>query len=279
MNDTDRSGFDAAVKLARESDFVILAMGESREMSGEAASRTNIDLPGVQNELSEAILKVGKPTVAVLFNGRPLAISGLSSRAPAILETWFGGTQAGNGIADVLFGDYNPSGKLTMTFPRNVGQVPIFYNSKNTGRPINPDDTSEKYVSRYLDSPNTPLYPFGYGLSYTSFVYSNLDIKVTGKTININATITNSGGRDGEEVVQLYARQKVGSITRPVKELKGFQRVFLRKGETKNLSFTITTDDLAFYHPDLKKYFEPGEFVFFIGGNSVETIEKTIDLK
>ena len=231
-------------------------------MSGEAASRTNIDLPGVQNELSEAILKVGKPTVAVLFNGRPLAISGLSSRAPAILETWFGGTQAGNGIADVLFGDYNPSGKLTMTFPRNVGQGPIFYNSKNTGRPINPDDTSEKYVSRYLDSPNTPLYPFGYGLSYTSFVYSNLDIKVTGKTININATITNSGGRDGEEVVQLYARQKVGSITRPVKELKGFQKVFLRKGETKNLSFTLTTDDLAFYHPDRKNILNRGNSFF-----------------
>jgi len=156
--------------------------------------------------------------------------------------------------------------------------ITIFYNSKNTGRPINPDDTSEKYVSRYIDSPNTPLYPFGYGLSYSSFVYSNLDIKVTGKTINIKATITNSGDRDGEEVVQLYSRQKVGSITRPVKELKGFQKVFLRKGETKNLSFTLTTDDLAFYHPDLKKYFEPGEFVFFVGGNSVETIEKTIDL-
>jgi beta-glucosidase len=278
VNDNDRSGFDTAVRLAGESDFVILALGESRDMSGEAASRTNIDLPGVQNELSEAILKTGKPSVVVLFNGRPLAVSALSSRAPAILETWFGGTQAGNGIADVLFGDYNPSGKLTMTFPRNVGQVPIFYNSKNTGRPINPDDTSEKYVSRYIDSPNTPLYPFGYGLSYSSFVYSNLDIKVTGKTINIKATITNSGDRDGEEVVQLYSRQKVGSITRPVKELKGFQKVFLRKGETKNLSFTLTTDDLAFYHPDLKKYFEPGEFVFFVGGNSVETIEKTIDL-
>ena len=279
VDDNDSTGFHAAVNLARESDFVILALGESEEMSGEASSRTDIDLPGIQNKLSEAILKTGKPTAVVLFNGRPLAVSGLSSNAPAILESWFGGTQAGNGIADVLFGDYNPSGKLTMTFPRNVGQIPIFYNSKNTGRPFNPADSNEKYVSRYIDSPNTPLYPFGYGLSYTSFTYSNLDVKVAGKMISITATITNSGDRDGGEVVQLYTRQKVGSITRPIKELKGFQRVFLRKGETKNLSFTITIDDLAFYHPDLKKYFEPGEFVFFIGGNSVETIEKTIDLK
>ncbi len=279
VDDNDSTGFHAAVNLARESDFVILALGESEEMSGEASSRTDIDLPGIQNKLSEAILKTGKPTAVVLFNGRPLAVSGLSSNAPAILESWFGGTQAGNGIADVLFGDYNPSGKLTMTFPRNVGQIPIFYNSKNTGRPFNPADSNEKYVSRYIDSPNTPLYPFGYGLSYTSFTYSNLDVKVAGKMISITATITNSGDRDGGEVVQLYTRQKVGSITRPIKELKGFQRVFLRKGVTKNLSFTITTDDLAFYHPDLKKYFEPGEFVFFIGGNSVETIEKTIDLK
>jgi len=279
VNDNDRTGFDAAVKLARQSDFVILALGENGWMSGEASSLTNIDLPGVQNELSEAILHTGKPTVVVLFNGRPLAVSGLSFHAPAILETWFGGTQAGNGIADVLFGDYNPSGKLTMTFPRNVGQIPIFYNLKNTGRPLNPANPDEKYVSRYLDSPNTPLYPFGYGLSYTLFSYSNLDVKVEGKLITVTATVTNSGDRDGDEVVQLYIRDKVGSITRPVKELKGFQKVFLRKGESKNLTFLLTTDDFAFYHPDLKKYYEPGEFVIFVGGNSEETMEKTVGVK
>ena len=258
---------------------MILALGESEEMSGEASSRTDIDLPGIQNKLSEAILKTGKPTAVVLFNGRPLAVSGLSSNAPAILESWFGGTQAGNGIADVLFGDYNPSGKLTMTFPRNVGQIPIFYNSKNTGRPFNPADSNEKYVSRYIDSPNTPLYPFGYGLSYTSFTYSNLECQSCRKDDQYNSDHYQQRRQGWGRSSTIIYPSKSRSITRPIKELKGFQRVFLRKGVTKNLSFTITTDDLAFYHPDLKKYFEPGEFVYFIGGNSVETIEKTIDLK
>ncbi len=279
VNDNDRTGFDAAVKLAGQSDFVILALGENGWMSGEASSRSNIDMPGVQNELAEIIINTGKPVAVVLFNGRPMTITKLNTLAPAILETWFGGTQAGNGIADVLFGNYNPSGKLTMTFPRNVGQIPIFYNLKNTGRPLNPANPDEKYVSRYLDSPNTPLYPFGYGLSYTLFSYSNLVVKVEGKIITVTATVTNSGDRDGNEVVQLYIRDKVGSITRPVKELKGFQKVFLRKGESKNLTFPLTTDDLAFYHPDLKKYYEPGEFVIFVGGNSEETMQKTIGVK
>ncbi|MGA3013888.1 MAG: glycoside hydrolase family 3 N-terminal domain-containing protein [Bacteroidales bacterium] len=275
----DTTGFKAAVKLAGESDFVILALGEEGEMSGEASSRSNIDLPGIQNELAQVILKIGKPTVVVLFNGRPLAISNLSSHASAILETWFGGTQAGNGIADVLFGDYNPSGKLTMTFPRNVGQVPIFYNTKNTGRPFNLADSNEKYVSRYIDSPNTSLYPFGYGLSYTSFAYSNLIVGVAGKTIKVEVTVTNSGNRDGEEIAQLYVHQKVGSITRPVKELKGFQKVLLKKGEAETISFSLSKDDLAFFHPDLKRSFEPGEYMFFVGGNSVDTMQKAIDLK
>jgi beta-glucosidase len=275
----DRSGFDAAINLAQRSDYVILALGENREMSGEAASRSSIDLPGVQNDLAEAVIKIGKPTAAVLFNGRPLAITRLNLSAPAILETWFGGTQAGNGIADVLFGVYNPSGKLTMTFPRNEGQIPIFYNYKNTGRPYNPEKPDEKYVSRYLDVSNDPLYPFGFGLSYTTFSYSGLEVNVTGTTINIKVDVSNTGIRDGEEIVQLYIQDKVGSITRPVKELKGFQKVMIKNGETKKLIFSLKPDDLSFYHPDLKKYWEPGEFAAFVGTNSKETISKSFWVK
>ena len=275
----DRSGFDAAINLAQRSDYVILALGENREMSGEAASRSSIDLPGVQNDLAEAVIKIGKPTAAVLFNGRPLAITRLNLSALAILETWFGGTQAGNGIADVLFGVYNPSGKLTMTFPRNEGQIPIFYNYKNTGRPYNPEKPDEKYVSRYLDVSNDPLYPFGFGLSYTTFSYSGLEVNVTGTTINIKVDVSNTGIRDGEEIVQLYIQDKVGSITRPVKELKGFQKVMIKNGETKKLIFSLKPDDLSFYHPDLKKYWEPGEFAAFVGTNSKETISKSFWVK
>ena len=278
-NDGDRSGFDAALKLAAKADFVVLALGENGWMSGEASSRSNIDLPGVQNDLAEAIIKTGKPVAVVLFNGRPLAITRLNALAPAILETWFGGTQAGHGIADVLFGDVNPSGKLTMTFPQNEGQVPIFYNSKNTGRPYHVEDPKAKYVSRYLDCSNDPLYPFGYGLSYTTFSYSGLTAAVSGNKIMITVRVANSGNSDGQEVVQLYIRDNVGSITRPVKELKGFQKVLIKKGEARVLTFELTTDDLAFYHPDLKKFWEPGEFTAFIGTNSAETISTTFLLK
>ena len=268
-NDNDKSGFDAALKLAMKADYVILALGENEEMSGEASSRSSIDLPGVQNELAETIVKTGKPVTVVLFNGRPLSITKLANLPVAILETWFGGTLAGNGIADVPFGEVNPAGKLTMTFPRNEGQIPIFYNSKNTGRPYRSSDPDEKYVSKYLDIPDDPLYPFGYGLSYTTFTYSNLVSTVQ---------VANSGNRDGEEVVQLYVRDKVGTITRPVKELKGFQKVLIHKGETKTITFTLTRDDLAFYHPDLKKYFEPGEFIIYAGTNSRETISTSVFL-
>jgi beta-glucosidase len=274
-NDGDKRGFEAALKLAQKADFIILALGENGWMSGEAASRSTIDLPGVQNDLAEAMAKTGKPVAVVLFNGRPLTISRLSSLNVAILETWFGGTQAGNGIADLLFGDKNPSGKLTMTFPRNEGQIPIFYNAKNTGRPYNPADSGAKYVSRYLDCSNDPLYPFGYGLSYTTFTYANLETRVDGDKINVTVQVSNTGNRDGEEVVQLYIRDKVGSVTRPVKELKGFQKVNIKKGETKSIAFSLTTADLAFYHPDLKKYWEPGEFTAFAGTNSAETISAT----
>ena len=278
VNDADRSGFEAAVKLAAKSDFIILALGENGWMSGEASSRTSIDLPGLQNELAEAIIKTGKPVAVVLFNGRPLAITRLNAMAPAILETWYGGTQAGNGIADVLFGDVNPSGKITMTFPRNEGQIPVFYNAKNTGRPYRASDPDAKYVSRYLDCSNDPLFPFGFGLSYTSFSYSGLTASVNGSQIQVAVKVANTGNLDGEEIVQLYVQDKVGSITRPVKELKGFQKVLLKKGETKSLSFTLTTDDLAFYHPDLKKFWEPGEFVIFVGTNSSETLTQSIQV-
>jgi beta-glucosidase len=278
INDKDITRIGSAVELAREADYVILALGESEDMSGEAASRSDIDLPGVQNQLADAVIKAGRPTVVVLFNGRPLAISHLNDIAPAILESWFGGTEAGNGITDVLFGDVNPSGKITMSFPRNTGQIPVFYNAKNTGRPYNPDRPDEKYVSRYLDIPNSPLYPFGFGLSYTSFIYSGIKAVVIGDTITISSNVTNTGDRDGEEVVQLYIQDKTASITRPVKELKGFRKLLIRKGETVNVSFMLTRDDLSFYHPDLKKYWEPGEFNAFVGGSSAEVISASFKL-
>ncbi|MCK9203102.1 MAG: beta-glucosidase BglX [Bacteroidales bacterium] len=278
VNDADKSGFEKALDVANHADYVILALGEDREMSGEAASRSGLNLPGVQEELAEMIINTGKPIVVVLFNGRPLTLTRLNEIAPAILESWFGGTQAGNGIADILFGDINPSGKLTMTFPKNVGQIPLFYNSKNTGRPFNPEKPDEKYVSRYLDVDNDPLYPFGYGLSYTSFTYSGLEATLSGDTVNIRAHVTNTGDRDGEEVVQLYVHDKIGAITRPVKELKGFQKILVPKGKTRTITFILTRDDLAFYHPDLKKYWEPGEFIIQIGSNSKETISTSIFL-
>jgi beta-glucosidase len=278
INDKDLTEIDSAVKLAREADYVILVLGESPGMAGEASSRSDIDLPGVQNLLADAVIKAGKPTAVVLFNGRPLAISHLNEVAPAILETWFGGIEAGSGITDVLFGDVNPSGKITMSFPRNTGQIPVFYNAKNTGRPYDPDHPDEKYVSRYLDIPNSPLYPFGFGLSYTSFRYSDIKAIVKGDTITISSNVTNTGDYDGEEVVQLYIQDKVGSITRPVKELKGFKKLLIRKGETVNVTFTLTCDDLSFYHPDLKKYWEPGEFNAFVGGNSADIISVSFKL-
>jgi beta-glucosidase len=283
MND---DGFDEtgkAVSLARNADFVILALGESRMMSGEAASRTDISLPGLQMKLAEAVIKTGKPVAVVLFNGRPLAIPELNKIAPAILETWFGGTEAGNGIADVLFGDVNPSGKLTMTFPMNVGQIPIFYNAKNTGRPINPDNPYEKFKSNYLDSPNTPLYPFGYGLSYTTFKYS--DIKLNKESFRMSdliiasVDIINTGDRDGEEIVQLYMRDLIGDVTRPVKELKGFKKVHINKGETITVAFTISPDDLAYYHQNMSFSVDPGNFELFIGTNSEETRNKIFTIQ
>lgn len=274
VNDDDLSAIKQALSVARKADFVVLALGESKDMSGEAASRTDISIPGVQMKLAEEIIKTGKPVAVVLFNGRPLSISELDKVAPAILESWFGGTQAGNGIADILFGDVNPSGKLTMTFPRNVGQIPIFYNSKNTGRPIDPEIPYEKWKSNYLDTPNTPLYPFGYGLSYTTFAYSDIRLNKNSfpenEKIVASVDITNSGNRDGEEIVQLYIRDLVGEVTRPVKELKAFQKVLIRKGEKVTVSFSISTAELSYYHQDMSYKYDPGEFDIFIGSHSAE---------
>jgi len=276
-NEKDR--FPKAVEAANQSDIVILAVGESLDMSGEARSRATLDLPGVQQELAEEIYKTGKPIIAVVMNGRPLTITWLNEHVSSILETWFLGVEAGNAIADVLFGDFNPSGKLPVTFPKYVGQVPMYYNHKNSGRPHNPKDN---YTSYYFDYSNSPLYPFGYGLSYTKFLYSNLKLSAkkisTSDQLNISVDVKNNGLYDGDEVVQLYVRDLVGSVTRPVKELKGFQKISIKKGETKKVEFTLTNEDLKFYNLDMNFVSEPGMFNVFVGTNSVECLEDEFEL-
>jgi beta-glucosidase len=261
-----------AVSIANQSDVIVAALGESAEMSGESSSRSNIEIPEVQKDLLKALLKTGKPVVLVLFTGRPLALKWENENVPAILNVWFGGSEAGYAIADVLFGDVNPSGKLSTTFPQNIGQVPIYYNHKNTGRPLAEGKWFEKFRSNYLDVSNEPVYPFGYGLTYTSFSYSDIKLSDTSlkgnQALTANVTITNTGTRDGKETVQLYIRDVVGSVTRPVKELKGFQKIDLKAGESKTVSFPITPNDLKFYNYDLKYDWEPGEFVIMIGNNS-----------
>jgi len=270
-----------AVDLAKQCDVVVAVMGEGAEMTGESSSRSDISLPGSQEELLKALAQTGKPVVLVLFTGRPLTINWEQQNLPAILNVWFGGTQAGNAIADVVFGDVNPSGKLPVTFPQSVGQIPIYYNHKNTGRPLEEGKWFEKFRSNYLDITNEPLYPFGFGLSYTHFTYGDLVLDRTqlkGKQkLTASITITNSGKYDGAEVVQLYIRDVVGSITRPVKELKGFQKVFLKAGESKTVSFTITPDDLKFYNYNLKYDWEPGDFTIMIGGNSRDVKSGTVN--
>ena len=267
----DESGFAEAKKAALEADVVILALGENYMQSGEAASRANIDLPGYQNHLVSEIMQLNKPTVAVVMAGRPLAMLSIHQQVPAILNAWHLGTMAGQAIAEVLFGVHNPSGKLTTTFPRSVGQIPIYYSMKNTGRPFNADN---KYTSKYLDESNEPLYPFGYGLSYTTFEYSDLQLsakQITMKNpLTVTITIKNSGTREGTEVVQLYVRDLVGSVTRPVKELKGFNKVTLKPNESKTIEFTLSPDELAFYTKEMIYKTEPGEFGVYVGGNSVD---------
>jgi beta-glucosidase len=263
---------DEAVAIANQSDVVVAALGESAEMSGESSSRSNIEIPQVQKDLINALLKTGKPVVLVLFTGRPLAIKSESENVPAILNVWFGGSEAGYAIADVLFGDVNPSGKLTTTFPQSVGQVPLYYAHKNTGRPLGEGQWFSKFRSNYLDVSNDPVYPFGYGLGYSSFSYSDIKLSSTllksNQTLTASVTITNNGKYDGKEVVQLYVRDIVGTVTRPVKELKGFQKIDLKAGETKTVTFNITPNDLKFYNYDLKYDWEPGEFEIMIGTNS-----------
>jgi len=265
-----------AVNTARRADVVVAVIGEATEMSGESGNRTNLYVPEEQKKLIRALAETGKPLVLVMMSGRPLTIEEEVELADAVLYVWHPGVEAGNAIADVLFGDYNPSGKLTMTFPRNVGQIPIYYAHRNTGRP-QAGDEFEKFKSNYLDSPNSPLFPFGYGLSYTKFEYSDVALSKTsltsGETLEAKVTVTNTGDFDGEEVVQLYLRDVVTSITRPVKELKGFQKIFLKSGESNEVSFSLSEEDLKFYNYDLDFVAEPGEFIVFIGGSSDEVRE------
>jgi len=261
-----------AVQVAQQADVIVAAVGESQGMTGEAASRADLGLPGQQLALLKALKATGKPLVLVLMNGRPLTLTWEDENASAILETWFGGTQAGNAMADVLFGNYNPSGKITMTFPRSVGQVPLYYNHKSTGRPYAGTDPMDKYKSRYLDEVNEPLYPFGFGLSYTKFEYGKPELSTTtlgmNQPLEVKVTVRNTGSYDGEEVAQLYLRDLVGSLSRPVQELKGFQKVMLKKGESKTLTFRLSPNDLKFYNNDLDFVAEPGEFQIMVGGNS-----------
>jgi len=272
-----------AVRAASACDVIVAVVGEGAEMSGESSSRSDISLPGSQQELLKALLKTGKPVVMVLFTGRPLTINWEQENMPAILNVWFGGTESGNAIADVVFGAVNPSGKLPVTFPQNVGQVPLYYNHKNTGRPLGESQWYQKYRSNYIDVTNDPLYPFGFGLSYTTFTYGDLVIdrsRLSGeKTVTARIDVTNAGKYDGAEVVQLYIRDMVGSITRPVKELKGFQKIFLKAGETKTVTFTITPVDLKFYNYDLVYDWEPGEFMIMVGGNSRDVITGRFEVR
>jgi beta-glucosidase len=273
---TDEQLLNEALEAAAKSDVIVVAAGESAEMSGEASSRSNLDIPGVQKNMIKALLKTGKPVVLVLFTGRPLTLTWENENVPAILNVWFPGSEGPYAIADVLFGDVNPSGKLSATFPQNVGQVPLFYNHKNTGRPLR-GPWFQKFQSNYLDVSNDPLYPFGYGLSYTNFNYSDVVLSNTkakgNQSITASVTLTNTGAYEGKEVVQLYIRDVVGSITRPVSELKGFQKISLKPGESTKVSFTITPEELKFYNYDLKYDWEAGDFEIMIGTNA-QTVKK-----
>ena len=278
---SDRSGFAAAIATARNASKIVMVIGESCEWCGEAASRASINIPGVQSELLEKLKTLNKPIVLVVMNGRPLDLSKEYDLADGILEAWYPGTMGGKAVTQVLFGEYNPSGKLTMTFPRSIGQVPVYYYEKNTGRPLL--NYKDKYKSRYLDCPNEPLFPFGFGLSYSTFTYS--DIKLSTKELTedgeLKATvkITNIGKVAGEEVVQCYIRDLVGSVTRPVKELKGFKKIQLKAGESKLVTFRITPDMLAFHRADMTYGTEPGDFKLFIGTNSRDVKESGFCLK
>lgn len=280
-NENDRSGFAEAVKVAKLSDIVLLALGEDCYQSGEGRSQTDIRLKGLQLELFQEVQKANKNVVVVLMTGRPVAIPEIAKDAMAILETWHAGSEAGNAMADVLFGAYNPSGKLPMTFPRNVGQVPIYYNHKNTGRPSGAED--QTLWSCYTDSPNTPLYPFGYGLSYTQFSYANLKLDKSdiarGEKVKVAVTVTNTGQLTGQEVVQLYIRDEVAKYARPVKELKGFEKIELAPGESKQVEFTLGIEELGYFHPNGTYVLEPGSYKVMVGGSSNTTYETSFVMK
>jgi beta-glucosidase len=281
VNDTSTAGFAEAIEVAKQADIIIMNVGEARDMSGEAKSRSSIRLPGVQEELIKAIQATGKPVVVMINAGRPLIFNWVADNVPAILYTWWLGTEAGNAIADVLFGDHNPSAKLPMSFPLTEGQIPIYYNYYNTGRPAT-NDSDRFYRSAYTDLSLYPKYAFGYGLSYTNFSYSDVTLNKTSikptEKLTAKVVITNTGNFDGEETVQLYIRDMFGSVVRPVKELKGFQKVFLKKGESKEVTFTLAVDDLRFYNDKLQYIYEPGDFKVFIGGSSDRTKEADFKL-
>jgi beta-glucosidase len=277
INETDKSGFSAAIALAKKSDMVIMVLGEHGFQSGEGRSRANLDLPGLQQQLLEAVYNVNKNIVLVLMNGRPLTINWAANKIPTIVEAWQLGTQSGNAIAEVLFGDYNPSGKLPMTFPRSVGQIPIYYNHYNTGRP-GPIDMV--FWSHYMDEKNTPLYPFGFGLSYTKFEYKDLKVDDTNPVaIKVNATVKNIGKYKGEEVVQLYIRDRIGSIVRPVKELKGFKKINLAPNQSMVVEFILTDKELGFYDENGNYKVEPGDFDVLVGTNAQEGLTGKFILK
>ncbi len=284
LNTNDKSGFDEAIAAAKKADVVVMVLGEHGFQSGEGRSRTELGLPGVQQELLEAVYAVNKKIVLVLNNGRPLTINWADQHIPSIVEAWQLGSQAGNAIAQVLYGDYNPSGKLPMTFPRNVGQIPIYYNYKNTGRPINEQSDKPNFVfwSHYSDVENTPLYPFGYGLSYTTFTYKNIKLSKSkynrNETVSVSFDISNTGKLKGKELTQLYIRDLHASVTRHIKELKGFQHIELNPGETKTVTFTLTKAQLGFYNNVGDFVLEPGTFEVFIGGSSYTSLKTSFDL-
>jgi len=280
IDGTDKSGFAQAIETAKKADTIILALGEAYWMSGEAASRSNLDLPGMQQQLADAIIALGKPVTVVLFNGRPLTIEKLDQDATAILEAWFPGTQSGHAVADILFGDYNPSAKLPITFPRNVGQIPIYYSQKHTGRPF---DAANKYTTKYLDVPNEPLYPFGYGLSYSNFVYGELALSKTAMSeddyIDVSVNILNNSTFDGEEIVQLYISDKVASVARSVKDLVGFKKILIKAGEETKVTFKIDKSHLSFYRADMTFGPEKGTYELQIGSSSDNTKNALINLE
>ena len=282
INDSSQAGFAEAIDMARQADVVVMSVGEASDWSGEAKSRSNIHLPGTQEELVKAIYATGKPVVVLINAGRPLIFNWTADHIPAILYTWWLGTEAGDAIADVLFGDYNPSAKLPISFPRTEGQIPIYYDHFKTGRPAT-SDSDRFYRSAYIDLSIYPKFPFGYGLSYSKFNYSDITLSDTSMKANqpvkASITLTNAGNYDGEETVQLYIQDVVGSVVRPVKELKGFQKIFLKKGESKQISFMIDVSKLKFYNSELKYIYEPGDFKIYIGGNSQDVREAGFTLQ